>query len=88
MLFESLIESSYVASQMYLHVFCDASMRVYGTSIYVQTVDAHDVFRLKLLCSKSCVAPVRGETATLPKLELYGAVVGLLYGSVWSSMEL
>jgi len=26
------------ASQMYLHAFCDASMRVYGTCIYVQTL--------------------------------------------------
>jgi len=80
MLFESLIESFYVAFCVRVRCICMRFVihaRIRDMHLCAD-VDAHDVFRSKLLFSKSRVAPVRGETITLLKLELYEAVVRLL----------
>lgn len=63
------------ANQFYLHAFCDASLKVYGACVYLQTIDNDNNCVSNLLCSKSRVAPVKNKTITIPKLELCGAIV-------------
>lgn len=63
------------AVRLYLHAFCDASLKAYGACIYLQTIDLNNNSSFSLLCSKSRVAPVKSKTITLPKLELCGAIV-------------
>lgn len=54
------------------HAFCDASLRAYGTSIYVVTYDDFGNISSRLLISKSRVAPI-DQSLTIPRLELCGA---------------
>ncbi|XP_044735414.1 uncharacterized protein LOC123297721 [Chrysoperla carnea] len=54
-----------------LHGFCDASQVGYGACLYVRSVDQEGQVVVKLACSKSRVAPLKG--ITIPKLELCGA---------------
>nr|XP_031836768.1 uncharacterized protein LOC116428795 [Nomia melanderi] len=61
------------AIQIELHVFSDASERAYGGCIYLRTVDTADNVTVRLLCSKSRVAPLRA--VTLSCLELCGALL-------------
>lgn len=58
-----------------LHAFCDASLKAYGTCIYLQSIDGDNKINSPLLCSKSRVAPIKSKMATLPRLGLCGAVV-------------
>lgn len=67
--------SSSNTAQMYLHAFCDASLRAYGTCIYLQIVDKENNCHSNLLCSKLRVAPIKNKTITLPKFELCRAIV-------------
>lgn len=54
-----------------LHGFCDASQVGYGACLYVRSVNQEGQVVVKLACSKSRVAPLKG--VTIPKLELCGA---------------
>ena len=56
-----------------LHGFCDASINGYGACIYIRSRDIHGKTIVKLLCSKSRVAPLK--SVTIPRLELNGAVL-------------
>ncbi|XP_028178737.1 uncharacterized protein LOC114366158 isoform X2 [Ostrinia furnacalis] len=56
-----------------LHSFSDASQYAYGACIYMRTVNANGNVSVKLLCSKSKVAPVK--PTTMPRLELLGALL-------------
>ena len=55
------------------HGFCDASLNGYGACIYVKTIYKSGKISVKLLSSKSRVAPVKQET--IPRLELLGALL-------------
>lgn len=54
-----------------LHGFSDASERAFGACLYIRTVNAQGVVTVKLLVSKSKVAPIK--QVTLPRLELCAA---------------
>ena len=55
------------------HGFCDASLNGYGVCIYVKTIYKSGEISVKLLSSKSRVAPLKQET--IPRLELLGALL-------------
>nr|XP_041632303.1 uncharacterized protein LOC121502668 [Drosophila kikkawai] len=57
-----------------IHTFVDASERAYGAAIYVRATYKSNQVSVRLLCSKSRVAPTAKET--LPRLELCAAVLG------------
>ncbi|XP_075221334.1 uncharacterized protein LOC142324292 [Lycorma delicatula] len=62
-----------------IHGFSDASEKAFGACIYIRTIESDDSISVKLLCSKSQVAPIK--SVSLPRLELWGArlVAELLY---------
>ncbi|XP_064556170.1 uncharacterized protein LOC135440767, partial [Drosophila montana] len=59
-------------STVEIHGFCDASLSAYGACVYTVS-KCHGNTSVRLLCSKSRVAPVK--TITVPKLELCGAAL-------------
>ncbi|XP_073956544.1 uncharacterized protein [Choristoneura fumiferana] len=56
-----------------LHSFSDASQIAYGACIYMRTISHNDEVKVKLLCSKSKVAPLK--PTTIPRLELCAALL-------------
>lgn len=56
-----------------LHGFCDASQEAYGACIYIRSSSSNCPTQVKLLTSKSRVAPM--HTTTIPRLELCGALL-------------
>lgn len=64
-----------------LHCFSDASEKAYGSCVYIRSTDEQGRHFVRLLCSKSRVAPLK--VITLPRLELNGAVISArLYSMV------
>ena len=56
-----------------LRGFCDASRRAYASCVYQRVHAANSSFHATSIASKTKVAPVK--TLTIPRLELYGALV-------------
>ncbi|XP_070517413.1 uncharacterized protein [Cardiocondyla obscurior] len=56
-----------------IHDFCDASNNGYGACLYVRSIANNGEVFIKLICSKSRVAPLK--TITIPRLELCGALL-------------
>ncbi|XP_028175488.1 uncharacterized protein LOC114363843 isoform X2 [Ostrinia furnacalis] len=54
--------------------FCDASNKAYGCCLYLRVIDADNVVRIMLLCSKSRINP-RNKCLTTPRLELNSALL-------------
>ncbi|XP_033637433.1 uncharacterized protein LOC117298338 [Asterias rubens] len=63
-----------VTSNRELHVFCDASERVYGSVAYLRTEDDKGNVSVSFLMSRSRVAPKR--QLSMPRLELSAALTG------------
>ncbi|XP_044248761.1 uncharacterized protein [Drosophila takahashii] len=57
-----------------VHTFVDASERAYGAAVYIRAPYKNNQISVRLLCSKSRVAPSAKET--LPRLELCPALLG------------
>ena len=57
-----------------LHLFTDASETAYAAVVYSRMVDLQNNVSIKILASKSRVAPVK--TVSLPRLELCAALLG------------
>nr|XP_029729598.1 uncharacterized protein LOC115266986 [Aedes albopictus] len=57
-----------------IHCFSDASEKAYGACLYIRSKDAEGRVKVRLLASKSKVAPLKCQT--IPRLELCGAVLG------------
>ena len=55
------------------HGFCDASLNGYGAYVFVKTIYKSGKISVKLLSSKSRVAPLKQET--IQRLELLGALL-------------
>ncbi|XP_058802063.1 uncharacterized protein LOC131670464 [Phymastichus coffea] len=56
-----------------IHGFCDASQQGYGACLFARSTDAHGAVLVRLICSKSKVAPLGG--VTIPRLELCAATL-------------
>eukprot|EP00794_Sanderia_malayensis_P017865 gene17865-19646_t len=54
-----------------LHGFSDASQVAYGAAVYLR-IEMFSTVSVKLIASKTCIAPIKGTT--IPRLELMGAL--------------
>ena len=57
-----------------LHIFCDASERIYGSVAYLRTEDANGVVQVSFVLERSRIAPKR--QLSMPRLELSAALTG------------
>lgn len=70
-----------------LHVFTDASQTAYGACAFIRSVNSNDDVTVRLLCSKTRVAPLK--PVTIPRLELCGALIGArLQSKIIKSMHI
>ena len=60
-------------SHFQVHIFCDASERAYGASLYIRSCTVDNIV-VHLACTKNRLAPVK--EVTLPRLELLATLVG------------
>ncbi|GFU83016.1 integrase catalytic domain-containing protein [Trichonephila clavipes] len=56
-----------------LHGFSDSSEKAYGAALFLRCINTSGEISVRLLCSKSKVAPLK--SITIPRLELCGAVL-------------
>ncbi|XP_058827841.1 uncharacterized protein LOC131687764 [Topomyia yanbarensis] len=56
-----------------IHCFSDASEKAYGACLYIRSQDVEGKVAVRLLTSKSKVAPLKSQT--IPRLELCGALL-------------
>nr|CAI5818309.1 unnamed protein product [Callosobruchus analis] len=56
-----------------MHGFSDAALEAYGACIYLRSEDSMGNVTVRLVCSKTRVAPLK--TITIPRLELCGALM-------------
>lgn len=74
----SCINNIKIALRIELHSFSDASEAAYGACLYARSFDQSGKISVKLICSKSRVAPIK--TISLPRLELNTAyLIAKLY---------
>ncbi|XP_055622863.1 uncharacterized protein LOC129766365 [Toxorhynchites rutilus septentrionalis] len=70
-----------------IHCFSDASEKAYGACVYIKSMDSSGTIRVRLLSSKSRIAPMK--TQSIPRLELCGALLAvLLYEKIRDSTRI
>ncbi|XP_065089398.1 uncharacterized protein LOC135710677 [Ochlerotatus camptorhynchus] len=75
------------ATAVEMHCFSDASERAYGGCIYLRSQDSSGAIKVRLLSSRSKVAPLRCQS--IPRLELCGVLLlSQLYEKVKNSIRL
>lgn len=74
---------SAATSESHLHVFCDASERVYGAVAYLQSTDKHGHVHVSFIMARSRIAPKR--QLSIPRLELCAALSGAQLANLLSS---
>ena len=65
--------SSMVPTDIQIHAFSDASKRAYAAVVYLRSEYEDGHVEVKLLSSKTRVAPIKQQT--IPRLELLGATI-------------
>ena len=79
--------SGYKATNMELHIFCDASEVAYGAVAYIKFKFKTEKDHCMFLMSKTRLAPIK--TVSLPRLELNAAVIGVrLYKVIIKEIDL
>lgn len=74
------------AIKIEIHCFSDASTKAYGGCVYVRSQDGQGGLKVRLLSSKSKIAPLK--TQTIPRLELCGALLtAQLYEKIRDSIR-
>ena len=63
---------NFIIKTVSIHGFCDASLHVYATVVYVRSCKPNGV-HVTLLTSKTKVAPIKG--LTIPRLELLSCLL-------------
>ena len=56
-----------------LHGFCNASTWAYAAVVYLRCFYQNGIVELNLMTSKTCVAPIKGQT--IPCFKLFGVVI-------------
>ena len=69
-----LIPPEFVDGALELHMFSDASNQAYGSVAFLRCLNKYGNIHVVMLCSKNRVNPLK-STATIPRLELQGAVL-------------
>ena len=59
-----------------LHLFCDASSLAYEAVAYFRVVVHNDII-CRFVTAKSRLAPLKGNSLTIPKLQLQAAVLAV-----------
>ena len=60
---------------MELHVFADASAQAYAATVYLRSINNKGNIKSSFVIAKSRLAPLNMNTLSIPKLELYAAVI-------------
>ena len=77
------LSTNTATSESHMHVFCDASERVYGTVAYLQIKNEHDSNHVAFIMARSRIAPKR--QLSIPRLELCAALSGDQLANLLSS---
>ncbi|XP_063915672.1 uncharacterized protein LOC135131754 [Zophobas morio] len=81
------VVADYPYQKIQIHGFSDASTKAYGAAVYIRTTDISNSHTVKLLCSKTRVAPIK--QITLPRLELCAAtLLAKLMSKVKNAMKI
>ena len=72
--FDESLSALAESGSLQMHVFCDASLRAYGSVVFLRRVRTDGSVELSFVMAKSRVAPLK--SITLPRLELLAALIG------------